>query len=234
MRPIALVTGANRGLGLEFVRQLKESGSIVIGTARDIDAADELCEMLKDDGDRLERLDIDSEESVGALAARLTSHDNPIPIDLLINNGAVSGHRGGIIDLDIEGLARDLRINAVGPLRVIKHLLPNLRAAPTRRIVSISSQLGSITNANGGSSYGYRASKAALNMLNKHLSVELAEEGFTCMVLHPGWVKTRMGGEEAPLTPPESIAGMLKVIANAQPKTHNGAFLDYKGHTLPW
>ncbi|MFU8830185.1 MAG: SDR family NAD(P)-dependent oxidoreductase, partial [Phycisphaerales bacterium] len=144
------------------------------------------------------------------------------------------GHRGGIADLDIEGLARDLRINAVGPLRVIKHLLPNLRAAPTRKIVSISSQLGSITNANGGSSYGYRASKAALNMLNKHLSIELAEEGFTCMVLHPGWVKTRMGGEEAPLTPPESIAGMLKVIANAEPKTHNGAFLDYKGDTLPW
>ncbi|MFU8829556.1 MAG: SDR family NAD(P)-dependent oxidoreductase, partial [Phycisphaerales bacterium] len=80
MRPIALVTGANRGLGLEFVRQLKESGHIVIGTARDVDAADELCEMLKDDGDRLERLDIDSEESVAALARRLTTHENPIAI----------------------------------------------------------------------------------------------------------------------------------------------------------
>lgn len=235
MSTTVLVTGANRGLGLEFVRQLKKAGHTVIGTARDPESADELKALLMGEGDRLEQLDVDSEESAARLAKNLRDGSGlAIPIDLLINNGAVSGHRGGIADLDMEGLAEDLRINAVGPMRVIKHLLPNLRAGTGNQIVSISSQLGSITNANGGSSYGYRASKAALNMLNKHLSVELKDEGFTCMVLHPGWVQTRMGGPEAPLTPPESIAGMLKVIEGAKPETHNGAFLDYKGETLPW
>jgi NAD(P)-dependent dehydrogenase (short-subunit alcohol dehydrogenase family) len=234
MSKTVLVTGANRGLGLEFARQLKDGGHTVIGTARHPDSADDLRDVLTGEHDRLEQLDVDSEESVAALAAALRSDGRPIAIDLLINNGAVSGNRGGIADLDMDGLTESFRINAVGPMRVIKHLLPNLRAGTGNQIVSISSQLGSITNANGGSSYGYRASKAALNMLNKHLSVELKEEGFTCMVLHPGWVQTRMGGQEAPLTPPESIAGMLKVIKNAKPETHNGAFLDYKGETLPW
>lgn len=234
MSKTILVTGANRGLGLEFVRQLKKAGHTVIGTARSPESAEELKELLSGDQDRLEQLDVDSEESAAALAGRLKDGGLARPIDLLINNGAVSGHKGGIADLDMDGLAEDLRINAVGPMRVIKHLLPNLRAGLGNQIVSISSQLGSITNANGGSSYGYRASKAALNMLNKHLSVELKDEGFTCMVLHPGWVKTRMGGEQAPLTPPESIAGMLEVIESAKPETHNGAFLDYQGETLPW
>ena len=229
-----LVTGANRGLGLEFVRQLKQAGHTVIGTARDPGSAGELTELLANAPDRVEQLDVDSEESAAALAERLTDGGQPVPIDVLINNGAVSGHRGALAELDIAGLADDLRINAVGPMRATKHLLPNLRAGETKQIVSISSQLGSITNANGGSSYGYRASKAALNMLNKHLSVELKNDGFTCLVLHPGWVQTRMGGDQAPLTPPESIAGILKVIGGAAPETHNGAFLDYKGETLPW
>ncbi|MFG0293641.1 MAG: SDR family oxidoreductase [Phycisphaerales bacterium JB050] len=235
MSTTVLVTGANRGLGLEFVRQLKQAGHTVIGTARDPDSADELKGLLTGEGDRVERLDVDSEESAEALAERLRDgNGRAVPIDLLINNGAVGGHQGGIAELDMDGLVEDLRINAVGPMRVIKRLLPNLRAGAGKRVVSISSQLGSITNANGGSSYGYRSSKAALNMLNKHLSVELKGEGFTCMVMHPGWVQTRMGGEQAPLTPEESIAGMLKVIESAKPATHNGAFLDYTGDTLPW
>jgi len=234
MSKTVLVTGANRGLGLEFARQLKKAGHTVIGTARDPGSADELRELLTGDRDRVERLDVDSEESVAALAKTLRDGGKPVAIDLLINNGAVSGHKGGIAELDMDGLAEDLKINAVGPMRVTKYLLPNLKAGSAKQIVSISSQLGSITNANGGSSYGYRASKAALNMLNKHLSVELKDEGFTCLVLHPGWVQTRMGGEQAPLTPPKSIAGMLEVIEGAKPVTHNGAFLDYKGDTLPW
>lgn len=234
MSKTVLVTGANRGLGLEFARQFKEAGYTVIGTAREPGSADELQELLTGEQDRIEQLDVDSEESVSALAKILQSDGKPVAIDLLINNGAVSGHKGGIAELDMDGLIEDLRINSVGPMRVIKHLLPNLRVGRGKQIVSISSQLGSITNANGGSSYGYRASKAALNMLNKHLSVELKDESFTCMVLHPGWVQTRMGGEQAPLTPPESIAGMIKVIESATPDTHNGAFLDYKGDPLPW
>ena len=234
MPKTVLVTGANRGLGLEFAHQLKKAGHTVIGTARKPDDAIELGELLVGEGDCVEQLDVDSDDSVKALAKKLQDGGKPIAIDLLINNGAVSGHRGGLSEIVMDGLIEDLRINAVGPMRVTKHLLPNLRAGGAKQIVSISSQLGSITNANGGSSYGYRASKAALNMLNKHLSVELKDDGFTCLVMHPGWVQTRMGGEQAPLTPPESIAGMLKVIEGAKPGTHNGAFLDYKGETLPW
>ncbi len=234
MPKTVLVTGANRGLGLEFARQLKKAGHTVIGTARKPDEAIELGELLVGDDDRLEQLDADSEDAVKALANKLQEDGKPIAIDLLINNGAVGGHKGKLPELDMDGLIEDLRINAVGPMRVTKHLLPNLRAGSAKQVVSISSQLGSITNANGGSSYGYRSSKAALNMLNKHLSVELKDEGFTCMVMHPGWVQTRMGGEQAPLTPAESISGMLEVIGSAKPETHNGAFLDYTGETLPW
>ena len=234
MARTVVVTGANRGLGLEFVRQLKRAGDVVIATAREPGGAEELRGLLDGVGDRLERLDVDSEESARAFAGALHEDGAPIGVDLLINNGAVSGHRGGLGELEMAGLAEDLRINAVGPMRVTKHLLGNLRAGEGRQVVSISSQLGSIANADGGSSYGYRASKAALNMLNKHLSVELAGEGFTCLVMHPGWVRTRMGGEGAPLSPEESIAGMLAVIGGATPQTHNGAFVDYRGEVLPW
>jgi NAD(P)-dependent dehydrogenase (short-subunit alcohol dehydrogenase family) len=124
-------------------------------------------------------------------------------------------------------------VNSFAPILVAKAMLANLRAGHRKTIVNISSQLGSITNNTGGSSYGYRASKAALNQLNRSLSNELASERFTCAVVHPGWVRTDMGGSNADLTTEQSVASMVRVFDAFTP-ARNGSFLNYDGTTLPW
>jgi NAD(P)-dependent dehydrogenase (short-subunit alcohol dehydrogenase family) len=123
-------------------------------------------------------------------------------------------------------------VNTLGPLRVVQALLPNLRQGKRKTIVNMSSQLGSIENSNGGW-YAYRASKAALNQINKSLGVELGRDGFICVVLHPGWVRTDMGGSGATYSPEESVSGLVAVIEKLQP-ADNGRFLDFKGNSIPW
>lgn len=221
-----LITGANRGLGLEFARQLASKGHTIIATARQPEPGDALHELAE----RVLPLDLTDDTSVAAFASDLGGR----AIDLLINNGAAGTKAGGIEDLDPSALLDHLNTNAVGPMRVTRALLPNLRAGKDKRIVSISSILGSITQAvEEGGLYEYRTGKAALNMLNACLSEQLSKEGFTCVVMHPGWVRTRMGGDKAPLTPEESIAGMVKVIEGLKP-SDNGRFVQHDGERLPW
>ncbi|MEO1128711.1 MAG: SDR family oxidoreductase [Planctomycetota bacterium] len=220
-----VITGANRGLGLELARQLKDAGHTVIGTARTPEPGDELHGIA----DRVASCDVTSDASVRALAASLDG----TPIDVLINNAGFGPNAGTIDQLDMDNFEQAMAINALGPARVAKALLPQLRAGGGRRIVSISSQLGSIENAAGGGYHAYRASKAALNMLNRCMAHDLASDGFICLAIHPGWVRTRMGGEQAPLSPQESARGMIEVI-NGMTPSHNGAFVDHLGETLPW
>jgi len=222
-----LVTGGNRGLGFELCRQLSAAGGEVTGTARRPGAASALRFIVRPR--RIEALDLAEPESVAALARQLGDQ----PLDVLINNAGIGGPGPGIDDLDLAAVERHFAINAVGPMRVVQALLPNLRRGVDRKIVHISSVLGSIAENRHGSYYGYRASKAALNMLNRTLAEELGKEGFICVVLHPGWVKTGMGGPSAPLEPEESVRGLLQVIADLGPE-HNGAFLDHRGQPVPW
>lgn len=220
-----LVTGANRGIGLEFAKQLKAGGFQVIATARKPAEATELRAL----GVRVEQLDVTDSASVTALSARLEG----LPIDLLINNAGISGHNApsfAATDFDQVGTIFD--VNSLGPMRVTQALLDNLSAGEGKTVIQISSIMGSIASNQGGY-YGYRASKAALNMLNKSLAAELAKQGFVCVVLHPGWVQTRMGGAGAPVLPVDSVSGMLSVIEKLQPQD-NGRFLDYQGKELPW
>ena len=221
----ALVTGANRGIGLELATQLKAQGYQVIGTARKPSGAKELQALDV----RVEQLDVTDGDSVVVLAQRLQG----VPIDLLINNAGV-GSSGGdrITDTDFDQLALLFAVNSTGPMRVTQALMDNLQAGEGKTIVQISSVMGSIQKTWGGA-YGYRASKTALNMMNKNLAVELQAEGFTCVVLHPGWVKTRMGGAGAPVEPAASVAGMLKVIGGLKP-SDTGRFFDYQGAEIPW
>jgi len=224
-QPTALVTGANRGIGLELATQLKAAGYNVIGTARKPAEAT----ALKAVGARVEQLDVTDAGSVAALAERLEG----VAIDLLINNAGVGGDGADSIrELDVDGMAVTYAVNAIGPMRVTQGLLPNLEAGDGKTIVHISSVMGSIQN-NWGGAYDYRASKAALNMLNSSLAKELGKEGFTSVVLHPGWVQTRMGGESAPVNPADSVAGLLKVIGGLEDKD-NGKFYDYQGEPIPW
>ena len=220
-----LVTGANRGIGLELVRQLEARGMNVIGTARKPGEAGE----LRATGARVLQLDVTDGDSIAALAQSLDGQ----PIDLLINNAGMMGHTGASFEkTDFTKIGATFAVNTLGPMRVTQALLPNLRAGKHRTVLSISSVMGSIAGNQGGY-YGYRSSKAALNMMNKSLALELADEGFTCVVLHPGWVKTRMGGEGAQISTEESVSGLLEVIAGLGPED-NARFLDYRGQEIPW
>ncbi len=220
-----LVTGANRGLGLEFVRQYQASGWRVIATARNPAAATDLRAL----GVRVLQLDVADPASIAGLASKLEGQ----PIDLLINNAGIFPRVNTLADTDFDDVAQTLEVNLIGPMRVTLALLPNLRRAETRQIVSISSGLGSITNNDSGRYYGYRESKAGLNMFTRSLAVELAGEGFTCIVMSPGWVRTDMGGPNAQLAPQESIAGMRGVIDKLTPAA-TGTFWNYDGQQLPW
>lgn len=220
-----LITGANRGIGLEYASQFSEKGYTVIGTARNPDSAEELSVIA----DRVEQLDVADPASVAALAKRLEG----VPIDILINNAGIFERQDTTIDgVDYEMMERTFAVNTLGPLRVTQALLPNLRAGQRKLIVSMSSQLGSIENSNGRW-YAYRASKSALNQINKIWSAELGPDGFTCVVVHPGWVRTDMGGPNATYSTEESVAGLVNVIAGLD-AGDNGRFYDFQGNPIPW
>lgn len=220
-----LITGANRGIGLEFAKQLRARGDTVIATCREVEKAAE----LKATGAEVLALDVASEASI----AQFTKGLNERGIDVLINNAGVSSTSKSLADCTQEELARVLLINSIAPMLVTKALLPNLKQGTRKQVVSISSQLGSIANNTGGSSYGYRASKAALNQFNRSLSAELSPQGYHTLCMHPGWVRTDMGGPNATLSTEESVKSMLGVIDTAR-DVASGSFLNFDGKPLPW
>ena len=219
-----LVTGANRGIGLAFARELVGRGQEVVAAAREPAKAKELAAT----GARVETLDVSEDASVARLARALREE----PLDVLVNNAGVGDGVDSIRDLDFENLSRFFEVNAAGPLRLAKALLPALERGRRRTIVSISSGLASISQNNGGW-YEYRASKAALNMSMRTLAAELSSEKFIVVALSPGWVRTDMGGTGATMTPEESVRAMLRVIEGLTAKD-SGTFLDHRGRELPW
>jgi NAD(P)-dependent dehydrogenase (short-subunit alcohol dehydrogenase family) len=225
-----LVTGANRGLGLEFAKQFSDAGWKVVATAREPDKADELQKLGANVS--VVPLDVTDAKSVAALAKELEKQ----PIDLLINNAGVGvAIEGGpkLEQLKIADFEHVLQVNALGPVRVTQALLPNLRAGKGKTIVGITSGLGSLTWNQQGRYYGYRESKAALDMFIRTLAVELEPEGFVCIALMPGWVKTDMGGPNATMTPEQSITAMRKVIDGLKP-ADSGRLFNFDGTNPPW
>jgi NAD(P)-dependent dehydrogenase (short-subunit alcohol dehydrogenase family) len=220
-----IVTGANRGIGLAFARALVRRRERVIATARRPDAAEELRSI----GARVERLDVADDSSVADFARRLGGE----PVDVLIHNAAIGEEGPSIERLDPADVLNTMNVNAVGPVRLTRSLLANLRAGRTRKVVGITSGLGSLQRNSGGGWYAYRMAKAALNMFIRTLAEELAEQRFACVVICPGWVRTAMGGPAAPLTPEESVAAMLEVIDRLKP-ADTGRFLDRRGRNVPW
>ncbi len=220
-----VITGANRGLGLELARQLSEAGAIVIGTARKPDAAEELRAL----GVRVEQLDVADAESVAAFADRL----GEAKVDILLNNAGVFMQREKPSTVDLETMARVLAVNTIGPLRVSQALLPALRRGDGKMIMNMSSGLGSITNNTNGAFADYRASKAALNMISRSQAAELKDEGFIVIVMSPGWVRTDMGGENAELSPAESVTGILRTLAGLE-LVNSGGYFNHDGSELPW
>lgn len=226
-----LITGSNRGIGLELVRSFAEKNWQVLACCRQPREAEEL-QVLKEKNSRVQlyRLDVSETEQIEQLAADIAD----VPIDILLNNAGVFGPRPAALEVtDVAGWLSTYRINTVAPLQMALAFNANLVQCPKPIIASISSAMGSISENTGGGDYAYRASKAALNMVNKGLSIDLAEQGITCVVLHPGWVHTRMGGPQAPLSPAESAAGLTEVLLNLTPDD-NGKFFDYTGREHSW
>jgi len=223
--PTWVVTGASRGIGLAFARVLCRRGERVVGTARRPERADE----LRATGARVERLDISDDASVAEFSRALDRET----VDVLVHNAAIGEEGPGIDGLVAEEVERTLNVDAVGAVRVTRALLPNLRAGKRRTIVALSSGLASLERNTVGGWYAYRMGKAALNMFLRNVAAELAPERFTCVLLDPGWVKTAMGGPNAPITPEASVEAMLGVIERLRP-SDTGRFLDRHGRDAPW
>jgi NAD(P)-dependent dehydrogenase (short-subunit alcohol dehydrogenase family) len=221
-----LVTGANRGIGLEFVRQYGAEGAAVIACCRNPAKADKLTAIK---GVTVMQLDVADSASVGRLAAGLKGK----PIDILINNAGVFGpERQSANDPDFEGFIETFRVNSVAPLMVSRALKPNLIAGRDKKLIVLTSKMGSISDSSGGS-LAYRASKAALNMIFHGAAKEWAPDGVTVGILHPGWVQTDMGGPGATITVEVSVRGLRARIAELN-ANNSGHFLDYKGREIGW
>ena len=217
-----LVTGANRGIGLEFCRQLKERGERVIAVCRSAS------EELKNLGISVEtNVDITSNESVRSLVKRLDGET----IDVLINNAGIV-ERVSLANLDFESIRKQFEVNAIGPLRITQALFPNLKQGS--KVIIMTSRMGSIDDNTSGGSYGYRMSKVALSMAGKSLSVDLKPQGIAVAILHPGLVKTRMTNfTDSGITPEQSVKGLLTRIEELNLE-NTGTFWHSHGEVLPW
>ena len=231
-----LITGSNRGLGLELTRQLLERGHGVVATCRRPDAADDLRRLEEAHADDLAIVELDVSSADGIEAAFETVRTDHASLDVLVNNAGVAGtYAAGIRDLDDEEVGHVLDVNVVGPVRVTQQFLPLLRAGDGRKVVNVSSLMGSMADNGTGGAYAYRMSKAALNMLAVNLDRELRGEGFTAFAIHPGWVQTDMGGANAPLEIPEAIPPIIDVVERATPSELGGTFFyPYEDRELPW
>ena len=220
-----MITGASRGLGLEFARQFYNEECRVIATCRSPKNANELNAIGDID---VHALDVTDDKSVTTLADKLRGEN----IDILINNAGVIGQRDGFGRIDYDIWAETMDTNVFGPMRVAEAFRDNVMNSEKKQMIFITSRMGSITEA-VPNAYVYRSSKAALNMAVKCLSVELEQQGLIAVLFHPGHVQTDMGGQAAPVTPQKSIEGMKNQIV-ALTHDDNGRFLSYDGHQIPW
>jgi len=226
--PTTLITGANRGLGLEFVRQYLTDGWRVFATCRNPDEAAALSGMKG----KLEvhQLDVTDHTRCQALAKSLRRES----LDLLLNNAGIYGPRpaklGGV---DYNAWSEVLRVNTMAPLKVSESFQSHVAASERKMIATVSSKMGSIDDNDSGASYIYRSSKAALNAVMKSLSVDLRPRGVSVVMLHPGWVRTDMGGPGGLIDIPESVTGMRRVIDDLSLQ-NSGRFMNYDGTEIPW
>jgi NAD(P)-dependent dehydrogenase (short-subunit alcohol dehydrogenase family) len=222
-----LVTGANRGLGLEFVRSYAGDGWRVHACCRHPEKAKALAKVAGDVV--VHRVDVTDGLRVASLARELANE----PLDVLINNAGVLPSRSRFGEIDYDDWVDALKANTVAPARMIERFVEQVAASERKLIVNISSSMGSIDGTQSGNDVIYRSSKAGLNMVAKCFANELAGRGITVIALSPGWVSTDMGGPEAELAPRESIAKMRQVIDRLTP-ADSGRFLDLEGEERPW
>ncbi len=223
-----LLTGANRGIGLEFVRQFLARGDRVFAACRNVESADKLSSLQG--SLEILQLDVACQQSMENLPRQLRGE----AIDIFVNNAGIYGPKDAQLGKVDSGVWVDvLQINCSAPLLLTQLLIGNLRRGKDRKLVYITSKMGSIDDNKGGGSYIYRSSKTALNAVVKSLAVDLAGEGYCAVVLHPGWVLTDMGGTNALIDTATSVSGMVKVIDGLSTK-QSGSFFNYDGKPIPW
>ncbi|RLN44625.1 hypothetical protein BBJ29_001189 [Phytophthora kernoviae] len=225
-----LITGSNRGIGLAFAQHYTKQGWNVIATARNVDTAEDLKKLSPY---KLLAVDTGDESSILAAAKTLEG----VTVDLLINNGGIS--LGGGLDVTTkEDMMRQFEVNTVGPFLMTRAFLPNLRLAVAAHgqafVAQITSRMGSITDNGSGSSYGYRASKTALNMVTQSLALDLKEEKIGCLLLHPGYVNTAIVNFTGIVSAEDSVAGMVNIIERAKLEDPLQMYHFQKGDVLPW
>ncbi|WP_429885600.1 SDR family oxidoreductase [Geoalkalibacter halelectricus] len=227
-----LITGANRGIGLELARQYGGAGWRVLACCRSPEQAADLRQLAAQQGQKIaiHALDVGSEDSISRLAENLCGE----AIDILFNNAGVGGPKPqdfGPINAE-EWLAA-MRVNVVAPFQMAVAFLDHLLAGKRRFLVIMGTQLGSIADNTSGGKYVYRSSKAAAHMVGKSLSIDLEPRGITTLLLHPGWVRTDMGGAQATLSVTQSVEGLRRVLDGAGPED-NGKLIAYDGRIIPW
>lgn len=229
--PTALITGANRGLGLELTRQLAEAGWRVHACCRRPEKARTLKELARDSGADVpcHRLDVTDGLQLAAVGRELAEE----ALDLLVNNAGIFGPRGGFGRIAYEDWLQVFNVNTLAPMRVAETFAPHLARAEGAKLINVSSRLGSIAETDRSGAHIYRSSKAALNMVTKCLSIDLAPREIVVAAVHPGWVRTDMGGRDAPVSPEDSVAGVLNVIQRLGP-AESGGFYGHDGEVIPW
>ena len=231
--PCMLITGSNRGLGLEWVRQYAMEDWRVHATCRHPAEADDLSKLAARHANlTIHRLDVTRQEEIRTLAEELGNES----IDILLNNAGVYLEK--YEDMAGAGLSYDdwlytLLVNCLGPVRVTEAFTSHVARSERRLVVAITSHMGSIAEISSPGSYYYRSSKAALNASMKGLSLELRARGIGVLLLHPGWVKTRMGGPGALITTAQSVTGMRAIVERFS-LADSGRFLRYNGTEIPW
>ncbi len=230
--PVALITGANRGLGFEFARQYQADGWQVFAACRNPASAGELQRLAKDRSGKLTvvAIDVTNAASIRKAATQLDG----VAIDLVINSAGIIGTSGQRVgNVDYASWARVLDVNTMGPLRVLESFTDHLARSERKLVVTITSGMGSIGDNTSGGSIAYRTSKAAVNMVMRSAAIDLAPRGIVCVVVNPGWVKTDMGGPSATLTPLESVSALRRLIETLGPNS-SGKFYHYDGSEYPW
>lgn len=226
-----LVTGANRGLGLELARQSLERGNRVFAASRH--PGDPLAALAEKWGERLVRvpLDVTDESSLARAIDLVREHTERL--DVLVNNAGVMPRHEQPGNLTAATLLETFHVNSVAPILVAQACLPLLERAERPRIINVTSELGSLNRKHTGGFYAYCASKAALNMLSQALAFDLEPRGIIVIALHPGWVQTDMGGARAPLTAQESVQGILRLV-DGLTRGESGRFLSWQDEVIPW
>ena len=226
-----VITGASRGLGLEFTRRYLEAGDQVFALARAPQRSRALMGMA---GDRLVcvECDVGDEASIQSACTQVGASSDGV--DLLLNNAATYGaHDDRLPTLQAGEMLQVFQVNTLGPILVTREFLPLLRKGKNPKVVHITSLMGSIEDNRGGGKYSYRVSKVGLNMASRNMALELAGDRIVSVVIHPGWVRTDMGGMGAPLSIDEAVGAMVKTIAGLSQK-HSGQFVDRHGKPAPW